>query len=513
MAVGLPPPQTPQLAPLQQVRATVETSSVAFQSYTIHVGGALALSENEVKTALAAAPSLSDAVRNLTAAAYAKGFPAVQTLYALAGQELYVTINPGKLSAVHAAAPMDRYFDDLAGADPLTASMLERRRVLASVHADRAGVESTPKFIADGAGGTVLEAQRDGLAEPTALRLEYGNPGNRFVGRHFLDLSVETGDIWGDHFRLYWREALNGLNQQSVSPKTYHEPNLTYDRVTPWGIFGAALDYATYEFVFNQLSLRGELRQADVHYLLPLYADFDTRWTVQAKFDYIEKKTEQQANRARLQSEQYGSVELGSSYAQTAEFGTHHASAEGALSMRKGLGSGRAQTGPGELDYLLLRPTLLATYAWTRHLASSVQASGQLTRDTLPEQQEQVLGGIGNLSAWLPGVAVGDSGYVMRAQTEYTWYVYGFELKPRGFVEYGSTRLQHAGVISDVLFAQTIANSRQSLADAGVELGFKIAHLIDGAVSYASGFHDDGVDQTILDRSRADIYFRAAVKF
>jgi hemolysin activation/secretion protein len=122
----------------------------------------------------------------------------------------------------------------------------------------------------------------------------------------------------------------------------------------------------------------------------------------------------------------------------------------------------------------------------------------------LPEQQEWLLGGQGNMTAYLPGVAVGDVGYAARAQAELTLDVLGFELKPRIFGEYGFATLQNpvAGQVT----------ARQSLADAGAEVAIKFGKIFEGSVAWAKSIDEQGISQAELDAAKANIYFRIAAK-
>jgi hemolysin activation/secretion protein len=150
-----------------------------------------------------------------------------------------------------------------------------------------------------------------------------------------------------------------------------------------------------------------------------------------------------------------------------------------------------------------VRPGLRLKYFLTDRYSLGLEASGQYSDQTVPEQQQWVLGGLGNLTAYLPGLAVGDKGYLMRLQGEAGAYpVYrGVELRPRAFVEYAATQYNSLG------------GGDPRVADAGVELGFKLVSWLSGSVAYARSFYDKDVPQPVLDATDARVYFRLQGEF
>src|SRR3546814_1514510 len=107
-------------------------------------------------------------------------------IYAVDAQDIYLAIYRRRITAVQAPPALQPYFEPLLGA-PLTDSALEPRRALANVDADRAGIAAQARLQAT-EGGAQLRIEPDGRELPTTgMQVDFGNPGNRFVGRHFLD--------------------------------------------------------------------------------------------------------------------------------------------------------------------------------------------------------------------------------------------------------------------------------------------------------------------------------------
>src|SRR3569623_1806507 len=96
----------------------------------------------------------------------------------------------------------------------------------------------------------------------------------------------------------------------------------------------------------------------------------------------------------------------------------------GGVAIRKGFGKNGSNIDQnnlplhGDQSYLLFRPSALLKFFWTNNIATGLEASAQFSSDTLPEQQQWVLGGVGSLTSSLPGVVVGDKGYLGRVYTE-----------------------------------------------------------------------------------------------
>src|SRR3546814_15428450 len=68
------------------------------------------------------------------------------------------------------------------------------------------------------------------------MQVDFGNPGNRFVGRHFLDVDLHHSDDSGDQFKLLWHTALTGISDGRTDD--YNEETLSWARVTTSGVWG-----------------------------------------------------------------------------------------------------------------------------------------------------------------------------------------------------------------------------------------------------------------------------------
>ncbi|MGQ0698735.1 MAG: ShlB/FhaC/HecB family hemolysin secretion/activation protein [Panacagrimonas sp.] len=509
MPIVLPSPLPPvqgSADQIQQQGSAIVTASV--QGVQLHVIGPDVMDKALLEAAITSASSMSDAVRLIQGLYYAAGYPAAGVVYALAEPNLYVLVTLGKVTKVEAPEPYDKYFAGVVGADPLTDEALEPRRTLASIYADRAGESVNPTLIPDEAGGAVLRLEpTDNGPSRSTVGAEFGNPGNRFVGRYFVDYFARHSFTTGDEIKATGRHALEGISDDNESADGYNEHALGWSKVTTLGLFGLTGRYVAYQQDFGT-SLDGEIIQGELGWQYLVAADFSKRWTVGAKADYTRKDFSTTFEELTIQRQEYGSAELSTDYALALNPTGVRTDITVSLAVRSGLGDDKTDVAvtAADLGYLLFRPTLTARAQLSEYFALGLAATGQYSGDTLPEQQQWVIGGVGNVEAYLPGVAAGDTGGLARAQIELTSIPLGaFTLTPRVFAEYGFATFENdiAGQESD----------DQTLADAGVSLSFTYGKYLDGSVSYAESFEEDGIPQEVLDQADANVFFRIGAKF
>jgi len=504
MAVDLPPPVPPEQGTVQQGDAV---AAVGFQDYSIQVLGSRVLGKAAIEQAIAGADTLSNAVRALASAYYAAGYPAARLAYSLADKTLYVTVTLGGVTTVEGGGPAHAYLKGLAGQAPLTDQALEPRRTLASIHADRAGLSLISQLTPDAAGNSQLTLKPGpDLVDPTTVRVEVGNPGNRFVGRYFIDFDLRTGSRWGDEFRALARSGQHGFSE---TESDYFEQNLGWSRVTPWGIFGAGGRYVDYTFVGDVTTgtttttepVNGNIWFGEAYWLYPLLADFNSRLTLQGKVDRTSKTGDIADDGTTYQREIYTSVEAGAAYQRNLHGLGMRWDIDAGLAIRKGLADEESALTNANQDYLLYRPALRLRSHLTERYSLALELSGQFTSDPLPEQQQWVLGGQGNLTSALPGVAVGDQGYLLRLVGEATAFeLYGLSLTPKVFVETGEADLE-------------LDSTKPSLADVGFEIGVKVFDWLEGSLAYAEAITDKDLSEAELDGADANLFFRLQAKF
>lgn len=515
MAIALPPPSTPELAPVDVVRAGgSEILKLSWQQNTIHVLGVEQIDKSLIEVAITTAGSLSDVVRQIQAVYYIAGYPAVQVRYALVEPDLYMLVVPGKITRVVAAEPYGKYFDGLAGADPLTDDALEPPRILASIHSDRNGEDPTVVFQPEeGGAALVVKSSESGPPQGTA-GLEFGNPGNRFSGRYLANYFGRAAFGGGDEFRFEGRNAFTGLEKSSSPAEGYQEYALGWNRVNTLGLLGLQARYVGYQQEFDldlgvgdRTRFSGKILQYEASLVHPLAASFNSRWNLSVKADYTKKTYEIFRLNQDVQRQEYGSAEIGTDYAQVLSLGSQRIDFSAGVAVRSGLASDETDVAikAADFGYLLYRPTLNLALPIGSSTTLGLTVAGQFTSDTLPEQQQWVVGGIGNGEAFLPGVAAGDSGGVARLSLQDRLQLFGLPVTPRVFVEYGFATFENP--FEDL----GQEGSTQSVADAGVSLAVRVSRQVEARASYAESFEEKNISDAALDAADANLFFSVAV--
>lgn len=514
MPIALPAPATPELGSAETLRAQGgEYVTAAVLQNQVHVFGPDVVSKETVEQAITGAENLSDAVRRIQAVYYLAGYPAARVVYALAEPDLYVSVSLGKVTKVEAPEPYAAYFDGLAGADPLTDEQLEPARTFASLHADRAGQSANPAFIADGEGSVLRIEPNDNGPGRSSMGLGFGNPGNRFVGRHFLDWFAKHSFTTGDEIRASGRYGMEGLDSDEPTSDGYNEHTLGWGKVTPWGLIAAQGRYVGYQQVLSitgiddPVKFSGNIREGELGWSGLLHSSFYSRWGVGAKVDYTRKDFAVTLTDQTLQRQEYGSVELSTQYSYILNLLDLPTELSAGVAVRSGLGDNKTDKPitAADLGYLLFRPTASIKSNVSEWLALRLMLFAQITDDTLPEQQQWVVGGLGNIESYLPGVASGDSGGVARFQFEFKSYdVATVKFAPTLFAEYGYSKYENPFDGQD--------GATQSLADGGVSLAMSRGPF-EASVSYAESFHEKNVAKDVLHDSDANMFFRLAMKF
>ncbi len=492
MAVDLPPVLPPQAGVLESLPQANSAIAADYGRYRLLISGSALLDAEQIAEIVQPAQDLNQALALLARAYYAAGYPAAQLIHTSQHQDVHVVVRLNRLSETQVDAPLTPYFADLPGETPLRARALEPRRVLASLHADRAGLRATPVLRPDGHGGAQLRLETMPDRTPTQLDLSFDNGGDRYADRHLAQLEFRTGSRSGDEFQIGVRSGLDGLNDGRYAA---HE--LAWSRVTPWGIFGAGARYTDYRQTVAGPVIEGEFWVGNLHWLTPLYADFDSRWNLQGQLD--RSRYRESAAGLLTQDELYSSAEIASTYHRREQWLGLAWELDAAVAARQGLGDETATA--AALDYQLLRPALRMKLHVGDAAGLTLEASAQFSDDVLPEQQQWVLGGIGNLASQRPGVAIGDEGHLLRAVGElgrYSWQ--GIELRPRVFAARGAARL-------------TGAPDQPMLADAGIELALSAYGWLHAGLIRSWRLDEREVSQRALERTEAELLFTLRVGF
>lgn len=509
MPIDFPPPPTPIQGDVASLQADASQGSVSVQvaGYTMYVHAPGVLDEKAIAAATAGMEDPSNAVRALAAAAQSNGVLAPKTLYVRSGKDIFVSVYAGTVNKVAAPEQLTPYFDNFGRDEPLSINTFEKKRLLASIHATRMGAGYTPVFEpSEGNAYNLTLKPSAEVVNPGSVRVNLSNAGNRFTGREFLDLDARRGTASGDEFSVLARTAARILELDKVEPGSdYHETQLGWSRVTPVGLFGVSGRYLDYRQQISNVSFNGELWTVDAGYTGIFSSTTTSRITVQGKVDYIHKQLELDADGQRVQKEPYPSVELGTAWSTSFRaFGQSWLSLAG-LSARQGFGAESTALTRADLDYWLLRPSY-SLRSQGGPFTAELQLAVQYADVTVPEQQQWIVGGVGNLHAYVPGVAVGDRGLLARVTGEYkALKFYSVSFKPRVFVEFAAAEYSNE--------IPQLPVGVQSLTDLGAEIVVGFTPWLETALTAALPVQHANVSKQVRDDARSNFFFRLTAKF
>lgn len=493
MSVNLPLPPPPEAAPAEiQEREAAAPLELVVSGTRLRVSAPANLQLPDLVGGLAGARDAVDALRRLPYLAIAAGHLSIRTYYLQeADGSLRVWLLPQPVVAVSGDSPLREYFDGLAEQSrPLNPASLEPARTLAGLHARRAGLSSTPRLLPDGQG---LRLQVPAVADGQrgSVRVSYGNPGNRYVGRRFVDLEASMASRGGTELSLFWRESDRLF--QGVQAD-YHEQSLALSQYRPQGLFslrGRHFEYRVREP--EQPILDGAQEQVELSWLAIPRADFRARWTVETKLDYINQSLRQNLDQSLIRGERYPSLALTLQRTATATVLARRLDYDLSLLLRQGLGEADTD-GNSDLDYRLGRTGLGARWRLAPELALEAQLAGQWSDDRLPDAQLWALGGSQFMRAWFPGVALGDRGGYGRLSLLHPRAADGaWQLTPAAHLEWG--RSDRDG------------SPDARLADAALSLDFRYGRYWSGSLGSALPISEDS-DPRLREGARAGFFFR-----
>jgi len=516
MPMMAPPPLTPILGTAPALSEHAALMRLPFQTgdddrVVIVVSGAAVLSERAAQAALKRAKTLSDAIYELAQGCHDAGYPAAQLLYARSGDTVYVQVELHGVAGTQGPTEITRYFDDIDREQPLTMGTLERRRLLASFYTSRANLDVQPKLIEqNGQYQLDFKPSKHERDEPIA-EVEFGNPGNRFVGRYFVDTTLRYSWASGDEVLGDWNHGLTGLGG-SEGADSFNEENLAWSRATTYGVFGLSgrnLDYRQHAddaATGIRMNYKGEVQRAQTYASLPVLAGLHWRWLADARIDYTDRQYRETTTHTQLLAQQYESLQLAAFYFSELSVLGRPLDLSAGFTVRKGLRSDdHDPLVMADLGYTLIRPEFRAlltpTAAWRLRLEATLQWTG----DALPGEEQWNLGGFDNVQAYLPGVAAGDSGGILRLQGEYRpWQIGPLSVNPVLFTDYAYARLESPSDADD--------GGTQSIAEVGAGLMAKLRRY-EARMSIAEPLGDKGIATRTLRDSRANLLFSLKAAF
>ena len=536
MPLDLPPPLPPQqaeVAVLERRAGAAEGGPITLEvgKFRLLVHGNTLLEEARIREVTDVARTPSQAILLLNALYSADGHPFVTVQYARDGQTIYVQVNEGYLAEVDAPPTLQPYFEPFEGQRNVTASDIEPARILAELKATRAGYTMSGKYSVDPDDPEALTWTIDGKAvpdhDPWKLSATFGNPGNRFLGRYFGLASAEYAAPNGDLYSLGYAHGFTGLGS-SRGGEAYDSGTFNYSTVSRWGLYGLNASYTDYEVtnlfpVFVDDREDAEIIEAGLTGSQFLYASDASRWTLEQSLEYVDSTIEFTDDQVTVvggqqllvddqpvQDEQYGAARLGTTASHSWQLFERNGNVNGGIGYKRGFG-GHIDSDLSDArrtrDFDIIDASFDAAYELPWNMLVGFNAKTQQSRnDRLPQQQQWVLGGPDNLSAFLPGVLVGDSGTFarLRLQLPPGDIVEGLRYRFSLFVEGGRSKFENA----DGALGET-----RSLSDAGIKLEVALRQNLQLTVHVAEKLSDSNVPDETLDAADSDAFFNVRAQF
>lgn len=552
------------MASLPQEAAAIEVEA---KGYRYLVRGNTLLSRADIGKILNRAASPFEATRLLKEAYAGRGYALVDVTPTISGRYAAFQVTERVVGEVDVPDGYRENFAPLVGRRDFRESSFGKIMAMAQLWASKAAKRLEYEFQETGDPKALRLAVKEVPLEGVH-RVEAGvsasNSGDRYAGRYIINSDATIRPGWGTEVRGNFARALEGVDTQKGS--RYWQAGAQANKVTRWGTFSGEFGYTSYrasqESSMNlparfdpllpgcslpagkgcmlyspmgfDLPLNGTIRRYDAHGEHILYADATTTWTslegferneqvVQSRFPMIAWSidptswnitTERQGEEHfDATDEKYNDLYLGTtvqrlftSFKQQAAW-TLGGKLKKGISKNDGtLGHLASYGGEATSQFLLGQVDASVMQQLPRQFSTALSLSSQWTGDTLPQTQQWVLGGFENLSAWMPGAAVGDSGFIVRADLlgpPWKGFKDYLSLQPSLFYETGGTRWQNS----------PYRDNWSILADAGATLRLNLNNWSDIYVSYAFPVFDSHFPEADQNDDKAGAYFYWGLKY
>ncbi|MDD2746870.1 MAG: ShlB/FhaC/HecB family hemolysin secretion/activation protein [Acidithiobacillus ferrooxidans] len=416
-----PPPTKPTVIE----RSAPLSAPLVVQShgYRYTVDGNTLLPMEALRLRLLTASDPSMAVHALEAAYRQVGYPLVAVRANVSGKTVSVTIIEGVINALKAPSGLRSFYTGLLYQQGLSNAALIRRNILAQSYAARSG-EQPQVGIQPGqaVGASVLSVQAEPLPkyQPWQLSYTFGNFGSRYSSRYEGITAASLNMGHGVQLHGSFANGFPGLSRET-SGSNYADGIFGASIVTPWGIYGADYEALHYRIGAAAAPLypTGNIHRLSVTGTQLAFADTDTRFAVAESWNQIINTVTAYNGFYRLTDQRYQYLDLSATLSQSFQAQGMPATMSGSFGISKGISPHRgtlSQSAPylPSPRFLLYHWNL--AYQQTLPLGMTVTAgfNGQWAENVLPSYNQWILGGMGNLSAYYPGIISGDSGYLGR---------------------------------------------------------------------------------------------------
>jgi len=516
MAVDVPPtPPAAEPAPAAQVAPAPAggTFYVDAPEYRYSVTGNTLLPQARIEAILKAAATPKAAVDALNNAYVDAGYLFVVIGGQVDNKLVALQVVQGRITEIDAPADVLPFLQSLRDRESLTRNQLIRDTAMVDFYEQRQGKTARPTFAkAEQVGGTRLVVTEEPLpdAKPWAAGLAFSNLSGRFASRYTLGGSAALRPGNGFELTASYNQGLPGLTSESAGA-TYKSGTLGASLVTPWGLYGLTYGKTDYQIGESGAPFypAGDIEQGGFTGTQIAWANATSRVTTnQSIMRYSNLQTVQVDDKiVTIVEQDYTVLGVGATYNTSfAAFG-RNAAFSGTVNVLKGI-TGASGTflpdGPGVPDprFLLVQASATVQSPLPYDTTGVLAVTAQYADTTLPQSQQWILGGFGNLTAWLPAVLVGDTGALARATLTSSPYVWkGLSLSGGAFAEAGVAQLHYRG---------NNEPSWRGLGDLGLTLtgSSPLGTTLTLSYGFPVWYHNvDGAVRKSIDSNTAHLYF------
>ncbi|MDD4933273.1 MAG: hypothetical protein PHO89_07410 [Methylacidiphilaceae bacterium] len=459
-------PETQEVIPYDQASLAAKPVVVESGGRRYVVTGNTLLSAGKILDTLRDAKSPEDAVNRLKTAYQRAGYFLVTIRAVVEEKEVELEVIQGKITEARVVPSLRWFYGGLTNRPSVKTSDVIRRTVDAEAYAARQQEQPKINFSpGPDFASSVMDVETRPIesfapnplnqANPWNASVGFGNYGNRFAARYMSDAAVAYRPGYGLELTGGFTNGWDGLNPYTEGGQFQME-NGGLSWATPWGVYGVT--FANMQSAFGEVTAplypEVAMQNWQVYGQQTVYASESFRWTMNERLTSMNFTEDVFQGLFRLLSQDYGTAQLGTTVSQNfrtfglpAQVGGNVYGVRGTrLGAFSGL-QGAPLEGPGV-------PTAYFTYyrgsaSYTQTLPEGMQlvvtGYGQISQNTLPIMEYFVLGGMGNLAAWYPGVLYGDTGYITRAAlfapAVEQW---GFTIRGNFFAETGGSRFNYS---------------------------------------------------------------------
>jgi hemolysin activation/secretion protein len=152
-------------------------------------------------------------------------------------------------------------------------------------------------------------------------------------------------------------------------------------------------------------------------------SDIDHRFTLSQRLDWTDSLIDSNVG-STVQHERYATLELEATYHKAQQQRDSVLNWKIGAAIKGGLGGDKGALGTDNTsagiavgkrsaEFLVFKPKAQLNYAFSKASSVNLAFNGQLSDEQLPQQQQWFLGGVDRMSAYLPGVLVGNTATIL----------------------------------------------------------------------------------------------------